>query len=367
MKAYKFKIKASKSVELIFEQTLDLCRELYNAALQERRDAWKLNRISVNYHSQSAQLPDIKMSRPEFNSIYSQILQDVLRKVSKSFDSFFRRIKNRGTPGFPRFKGRRFFRSFTYPQSGFALTGNNLTLSKMGSVRIRLSRTMQGKVKTCTIKKEISGWFVVFVVENTPDVLPTTNQQVGIDIGIESFATLSDGTQIDNGKYYESSQKELRRTQRSVARKKKGSNSRNKAALRLRKIHQRISNRRADFQHKISIHLVKSYDLIVIEKLNIKGMSKGILSKQIHDASWSSFFHMLRYKAENAGRKLVEVNPAYTSQDCSGCGNRVKKDLSVRVHNCSACGMSLHRDHNAALNILSLGLRELDLTKAAGL
>jgi putative transposase len=199
-----------------------------------------------------------------------------------------------------------------------------------------------------------------------PEALPKTGESVGMDVGISAFANLSDATQIDNWKYYEQSQKKLRVAQRSVSRKKKGSNCRRKAVLNLRKIHQKIKNQRADFQHKLSTLLVREYDLIAIEKLNILGLSKGILSKQVHDASWSSFFGMIRYKAENAGKELKEVNPNFTSQTCL-CGHREKKTLAVRWHNCLKCGLSIHRDILSAKIILSLGLSGKDLTKAVGL
>lgn len=356
MKAYKFKIKRpNKAIVQRFEQTLSLCRELYNAGLQERRDAWKLNRIGLSYFDQQNQLPEIKLIRDDLTQVYGQVLQDVLKRLDKTFKAFFGRVKRGEKAGYPRFKGQNRYDSFTYPQKGFWLDGNNLTLSKIGTIKLRLSRSMVGKVKTCTIKREVSGWFVIFTVETAKEILPKTDKQIGIDVGIENFATLSDGTQIENFKYFESSQKKLRVAQRSVARKKKGSNSRKKAVLKLRKIHQKIKNQRADFQHKLSTRLVKEFDLIAIEKLNIKGMSKGILSKQINDVGWNSFFNTLRYKAENAGKKLIEVNPNGTSQTCI-CGETVKKDLSVRVHQCLRCGYKNHRDIVSAQVILKLGL-----------
>jgi len=351
MKSYKFKIKASKRVQIKIEQTLDLCRELYNSAIQERRDAWKINKISINYHDQRGQLPQIKILRPEFKDIYSQILQDVLRRVSATFDGFFARVKRGEKAGFPRFKGENLYSSFCYAQTGFQLDGDKLILSKIGSVRIRQSRKMFGKIKTCIIKREVSGWFAIFTVEDEPEKLPKTNKQIGVDAGIEYFLTLSDGTQIENFKYLEKAQKQLRRAQRKVARRVKGSNSRRKAVLKLRKIHQKVKNQRNDFSHKVSTLLVKNFDLIAIEKLNILGMSRGFLSKQIHDAAWNSFFQKLIYKAEYAGRQLIKVNPNGTSQVCI-CGTPVKKDLSVRIHLCDHCGLSEHRDIVSAKVIL---------------
>jgi len=314
MQAYKYKVRTpNKQVVTKLENHLVTCCQLYNAALQERRDAYKLNHISLNYFDQANQLSDIKEIRDDLNNVHSQVLQDVLKRIDKTFKAFFARIKRKEKAGFPRFKSVKKFDSFCFPQSGFKLVGDKLTLSKIGSVRLRLSRPIEGKTKTCTIKREVSGWFVVFTVENEIKPLPKTKRSVGLDVGIESFVTLSDGTQIENFKYYESTQKHLRKAQRKVSRRKKGSNSRRKAVVILRKIHEKIYSQRNDFQHKVSTHLINQYDLIAIEKLSILGMSRGILSKQVNDVSWSSLFQKLKYKAENADKTLIEVNPAYTS------------------------------------------------------
>jgi len=354
--SYKFRIsQPSKTVQERLEQTLHLCKDLYNAALQERRDAWKLIRINITRFDQDRQLPEIKQTNPEYKDVHSQVLQDVLKRLDKSFQSFFRRVKQGVKAGFPRFKGKNWFDSFCYAQSGFSLSGNKLKLSKIGTVKLKLSRQIIGKVKTCQIKREIGKWFVIFTVETLPEPLEKTGESVGLDVGISSFLALSDGTQIDNFKYYEKSQKKLRVAQRSVARRRKG-NRRRKAVNQLRKIHQKIKNQRNDFQHKVSTYLVKTYDFIAIEKLNLLGLSRGILAKQMNDVAIGNFFNMLRFKAENAGRQVVEVPCAYTSQDCSGCGNRVKKDLSVRIHYCLVCNLKIDRDENAAINILNIGL-----------
>lgn len=371
MKAYKFKIKRpSKAIVAKFEQHLLLCRELYNSALRERIDAYKINNISITYQDQQNQLPEIKEVRKDLNLVYSQVLQDALKRLDKTFKSFFSRVKKgERRVGFPRFKGKNRYDSFTFPQANgcFRLDGNNLYLSKIGKVKIHLSQNIIGKVKTCTIKREVSGWFVIFTVETEKQPLEKTGQAVGIDAGIENFMTLSNGEQIENFKYFESSQKELRGKQRSVSRKKKGSKSRKDAVIQLRKIHTKIKNQRNDFAHKVSTRLVKDFDVIAIEDLNIKGMSKGILSKQIHDVAWNSFFQKLKYKAENAGKSVIEVNPNGTSQTCI-CGAKVKKDLSVRHHTCLKCGYSNHRDIVSSQVILQrAGLTRLAQTKAVGL
>lgn len=302
MKAFRFKIrKPSKAIVAKFEQTLDCCRELYNAGLQERKEAYQLNRISISYQDQQNQLPEIKEVREDLSYVYSQVLQDALKRLDKTFKAFFSRVKKGDKKaGFPRFKGQNRYDSFTFPQANgcFRLAGNILYLSKIGKVKIHLSRNILGKVKTCTIKKEVSGWFVIFTVETAQELLPKTGVCVGIDVGIENFITLSNGEQIKNFKYFESSQKKLRVAQRSISRKKKGSASRKKVVIKLKKIHQKIKNQRNDFAHKVSTRLVKDFDVIAIEKLNILGMSKGFLSKQIHDVAWNNFFQKLKYKAE---------------------------------------------------------------------
>ena len=353
-KSFKFRIsKPAQIVRERLEQTLYHCRFLYNASLQERRDAYKINHISLNYQAQQNQLPAIKVTNPEYKEIHSQVLQNVLKRVERAFDGFFRRLKAKQPAGFPRFKGQDGYDSFCYPQSGFSLTGDKLTLSKIGKVKIKLSRAVVGKVKTCTIKKEIDKWFVIFTVETAIEPLPRTGESVGLDMGISAFLTLSDGTQIDNWKYYESSQKKLRIAQRRLARRKKGSHRRRQAALLLKKTHRKIKRQRNDWQHKISTYLVKNYDLLAIEKLNVLGLSRGILSKQVNDVAWSAFLDKLRYKVANTDKQLIEVAPHFTSQDCSSCGNRVKKDLSVRIHHCLLCNLKIDRDFNAAINILN--------------
>ncbi len=365
-KAFRFRIcEPSKIVQANLEQTLNLCRDLYNSALQEHRDAYKLNRISLNYYDQANQLKEIKQTNSEYKEVHSQILQDVLKRIDKTFKAFYNRAK-KGQAGFPRFKSQSRFDSFCFPQSGFSLTGNKLILSKIGTVKLKLSRQIVGKVKTLTIKRECGKWFAVFTVETKVEILPETNKTVGLDVGIENFVTLSDGTQIDNWKYFESSKKQLRKAQRKVSRRKKFSNRWRKAVKQVKKIHAHIKNQRNDFQHKLSTYLVREFQIIVCEDLNIKGMSRGILSKQIHDVGWSSFFQKIEYKVANTDRRLIKVNPNFTSQTCL-CGARKKKTLAVRWHNCLKCGLSIHRDILSAKIILSLGLSGKDLTKAVGL
>lgn len=361
-KSFKFRIcEPSKTVQNAFEQTLYLCKDLYNACLQERRDAYELNSVSLNYYTQAAQLSEIKVTNNEYKNIHSQVLQNVIKRVDLAFQAFFQRVK-KGKAGFPRFKSISRYDSFTFPQSGFCLSGNKLTLSKIGTVKIKLSRDVIGKVKTCTIKREIDKWFVIFVVETAIEPLPKTGQSIGLDAGITNFLTLSDGTEIENNRFYQSTQKQLRIAQRSVSRKKKGGNNRKKAVLKLRKIHQKIRNQRNDYQHKISTYLVQNYDLIVIEKLNLAGMVRSNLGKSLSDVAIGIFYNLLNYKAVNADKRVVEVPAHFTSQTCYECGHCEKDNRKTQANFvCLKCHHSNNADINAAKNILSAGLAELGL------
>jgi len=353
VKAYKYKLKTNPKFVAACSATLDVCRELYNAALQERRDAYQINRLSINYHAQAVQLPQIKQVRRDVGEVHSQVLQDTLRRVDKTFDAFFRRCQNGETPGYPRFKPASRYDSFTYPQSGFRLEGDKLHLSKIGSCRVRLSRPIEGTIKTCSIKRDVDGWYVVFAVEeNQCRFFPLSGETVGVDVGIENFATLSTGEAVENPEFLRESEAELKTAQRKVSRRKKGSKRRGKAVKLLQKKHQKIRRQRGDFHHKTAFKVVREFDAIAVEDLNIKGMVKNHhLAKSISDAGWSQFILILTSKAESAGRVVIKVNPSYTSQDCSRCGHRNRITLATRIYRCSRCDLVIHRDRNGALNV----------------
>jgi putative transposase len=280
-------------------------------------------------------------------SVHSQVLQNVAVRVDLAFKAFFRRVKAGEQPGYPRFKGRDGYDSFTYPQSGWTITEDHVKLFKVGNVKAKLHRSPPDKIKTCTIRRQNGKWYVCFVceVEDLPP-LPQTGKSIGIDVGLEKFAAFSDGTFVENPRFFRKEEKALAKAQR-----------RGKAVAR---IHERVKNRRHNFVHQLSRKLVKENDVLVVEKLNTKGMlSNHCLAKSISDASWTQFRAILTTKAESAGRIIMAVNPSYTSQDCSGCGNRAKKPLKERWHFCPNCGLSLDRDTNAAINIMRLGLQSL--------
>ena len=382
MKSFKYRLYPTGKQARTLQWTLDRTRELYNAALQERRDAYRMAHKSITYYDQSVQLPEIKAIREEYKDIHSQVLQDVLRKVDKAFKAFFARCKRGDTPGFPRFQGRDRYNSFTYPQAGFSLTQDSrVCLSKIGSIKVKLHRELQGTIKTCTIKREGTCWYVVFACEVEAAPLPVSHESVGIDLGLLHFATLSTGETIERGfpkpscpRYFRKGEKKREKLQQALSKKKRGSHRRQKAVQSVAKAHRKVRNQRADFLHKESRMLVNQYGVIVFEELQPANMSrrakpkqdengtylpngasaKSGLNKSIQDAGWGQFVGYCIYKAENAGRTVVQVNPRYTSQVCSGCGTIRKKTLEERWHSCE-CGTELDRDHNAALNILRLG------------
>jgi len=336
--------------ELLDVQLGEACR-LYNAALQERRDAWK-QQISINYYAQANQLKEIRAAGDLGLANFS-CCQDILRRVHKTYEAFFRRVKHGEKAGHPRFKSRRRFDSITFPSygDGIKLNDNMLRIQGVGQVEVRLHRPISGKIKTVTIKRECGKWYACFSAECEPKPLPANTKEIGIDVGLESFATLSDGKSVPNPRWYQKAEAKLRRAQRKVARRKKGSHRRRKAVRLLQKIHQRIKNQRNEFQHKFTFWLVQNFGTIAVEDLNVKGLASGMLAKSVHNVAWASFFSKLAYKAENAGRTLKAVNPHGTSQTCT-CGAAVWKELSDREHVCTACGLIAPRDVVSAQVIL---------------
>jgi putative transposase len=365
-KAFLYRAKISKQTETNCNQWLELCRQVYNLALEQRRLIYKQRKKSVSSVFQMAQLPELKEGFPEYKMVGSQCLQDVIQRLDRAFQRFFQRIKNgHCNIGLPRFKSFNRYDSFTLKQTGWRLEGRYLTIRNIGRFKLFLSRPIEGQIKTVTIRRASSGkWFVAFACEDVPKKsFPEVSASIGIDVGLKSFATDSDGRQIQNPMYLRQSLKLLRRRQRFLSRKKKGSERRKDARILVAKTHEKVSNQRKDFLHKLANFYIKSYQTIFLEDLNIRGMVRNKhLSRSISDSSWGMFFNLLSYKAEEAGRMVVKVLPNGTSQICSGCGEKVPKSLAVRIHCCPFCGLVIDRDHNAALNILALGQRVQALT-----
>jgi putative transposase len=357
-KSFKYRLRPTKKQANLLQQTLDECRWLYNQCLEQRILAYDEIGETLTLVDQHALLPLMKEERKSLETVHSQVLQNVIKRLDLGFQAFFRRIKGGEKPGFPRFRGYHRYQSFCYPQSGFAMDGNHLKLSKIGKLRLVLHRSLEGNIKTCTISKNAVGeWYVSFSCEIVAKRLFVKENVIALDVGLESFATLSNGTMISNPRFLKKSEKSLAKAQRKKELLAKGTLKRKKQAKVVSKIHNKIQNQREDFCHKESRKLINEYQTICIEDLNIINMvQESYLAKSILDVSWNRFRSYLVYKAEEAGRQLILVDPAYTSQTCSQCGDLRKKELHEREHHCMQCGYKAHRDLNASLNILALGL-----------
>jgi putative transposase len=299
----------------------------------------------------------MKQAFPEYRELGSQLLQNVIQRLDRAYQGFFRRVKNgNGKAGFPRFKAKNRYDSFTLTQHGWKLEGKYLTIRKLGRFKLRLSRPIEGAIKTVTIRRASTGkWFATFSCDDVPlKPLPPTGKVVGIDVGLESFLTTSDGMKIGNPRFFKRSSNILTMRQQQLSKRIKGSHRRAKARILVAKAHEKIYNQRRDFHFKVANQLISYYDTICIEEMPSWNSTKT-LNRSMRDAAWFGFFDVLRWKAEEAARTIIEVPARDTSQLCSRCGARVPKDLSVRIHSCPSCRLSIDRDLNAALNILRLG------------
>lgn len=360
IRAYKYRFYPNQKQSELLENTLGLCRRLYNAALQQRIYAHR-NGKTLHYTNQQNELPTLKRGMEAYQSVHSLVLQDTLHRLDRAFKAFFNRANRKRREekikaGFPRFKSRRRFNSFTYTQSGSKLLANgHIYLSKIGRLRVFRHREPRGKVKTITVKRDrVGDWFVVVVTE-MPDIHPRkVNTAIGIDLGLKNLVTVSSGETVDPPRLLRRSENRIKRAQRNLSRRMKGSRNREKARIRLAKLHRKVSRQRDDFLHKTSAWLVRMADLLVFENLNITEMVKNhALAKSIGDASWGKLVQYTSYKAANAGKMVELVDPRGTTQKCSRCGTTVRKSLSERVHQCPTCGLLLDRDLNAARNILN--------------
>lgn len=319
-----------------------------------------------NRFSQQATLTQLKKDRPWYKSIHSQVLQEVPKKVELAFDRWLKGDVNGKRSGKPRFKAKGQYKTFTYPQFKKEHFANDkITLSKIGTVKVIVHRQIPDgfDIKTVSITKKSDGYYVTLSLEDktVPTIKPDfdINNIVGIDVALIDFIVTSDDERISAPKFLRKAERKLKSAQRRISRRKKGSNRRKKAIVELGKQHKKVADTRKDFHFKIANTLLKKYDVIAVEKLNIKGLAKIRLAKSINDAGWGQFISILSNKAENAGLKVVAINTNGTSQECSSCGTKVKKPLSQRMHNCANCKVSLCRDLNASLNIKARGTHAL--------
>ncbi|QBY09409.1 transposase [Deinococcus metallilatus] len=363
LKAFKYRLYPTKAQESALDTTLILCQRLYNGMLEERRGAYKKAGKSLTAYDQMKSLPEVKAALPEYAGVNAQVLQDVAKRLDKSFKGFFRRIKAGQKAGYPRFRGRDRYDSFTYPQpsqNSVIGDGKHVYLPKIGNVRIRLHRPCAGKLKTLAVKREGREWYVVLTCEvPRAEPLPATGSEVGIDVGTTWFYTTSDGEFCENHRFFQRSSRKLRVAQRSLARKpNKRSNRRKKAKERVAKLCRKTARSRLQLHHEEAKKLITNHDLICHEDLNVKGMAQGNLSKQIHDVGWGQFFQILSSKAAEAGRRVIAVDPRFTSQRCRICGHTEKGNRASQANfRCLSCGHSENADVNAAKNILAQGLR----------
>ena len=376
-KTFQFKLRPNQAFIEACEKTLDKCRFLWNCSLEHRISHYKQTLAltckgeSVSFYEQSRQLTEAKKELPDILDCNRNIQTDVLKRLDLAFDAFFRRLKEGDKKaGFPRFKGKDRYNTFSQqidPRHKSPLQGDKLYVPGVGTCRVRLSRPIEGTVKQLRISRRASGWYVCLVCEmDKPAPLPKTGLSVGIDAGITDFATLSNGEAIPNPRPLKKASAKLKLAQQRLSRKTRGSANRRRARRVVALKHERVADCRNDFHHKVSRDLVNRFDSIFVEALNIKGMVQNHhLAKAINDVAWGNFFNITKAKAENAGRTFEKVNPAYTSQDCSGCGQRQKMPLAVRIYECGKCHLKIHRDHNAALNILGRGspLKPVELPK----
>jgi len=357
IKTYKYRLYPNYKQRLVMQKTLDICRELFNLCLEQRKMQ------HIHEFEQSRQLTQLKKIFPEYTQVCDGVLRVVLSQLEHAFQSFFRRVKRGQKSGYPRFKSENRFSSFCFPThldkgGSFRLSGEYLQLTKIGNVKVRLHRKIPNDARfiCCTVLKKNGNWYACFDIECATTTYLKSDLQVGIDVGIINFITFSDRSiSIPNPRFYENSQKQRAKLQRKVARKVKGSNRRKKAKLFVSKFEEHIANKRRDFLHKLSQTLVNKYGIIVVEDLNVAGMIRSNLAKYISDCSWSSFFGMLDYKAEWAGNRQIQRVPArYTSQKCSECGFISAENRKTQSEfKCLSCEFCCDADLNASKNILS--------------
>jgi putative transposase len=366
LKAFTYRLYPTRAQLDGLETHLRLTRELYNAALEERREAYRKAGKSVSVYEQMRALPEVKEGRPEYKQVHAHVLQGVVQKLDRSFQHFFRRVKQGETPGYPRFKGRDGWNSFAFKQvwdtpgnrwfgPGKPLENSRIRVPYIGDLKIKWHRPLEGKPKTLTIKREIDEWFAVYTCEVEAQPLEPTGSVIGVDLGTNpNFLITSDGEFVPAPRHYVRAQAKLRRGQRAVVRKKRNANGQRKARRRVAKLHRKTARQRKDFHHKAARVLIVKHDTIYYEDLNVIGLARSRTAKGVLDSGWARFLNILSLKAASAGRRVAGVNPAYTSQDCSSCKHRQKVPIG-KPYICAACGLEINRDVNAALNILRLG------------
>jgi putative transposase len=356
MLTYRYRLLPTKPQHRALEAILECQRQLYNAALEERIDAYRKAKVTRTYFDQTKALTEWRQDDREAATLPVSMQRATLKRLDEAYKAFFRRLRSGGAAGFPRFRGKGWFDSFGFRAfSGISMQAGRLRFKGMpGALRVHMHRVMppEAVIKSCVFRRDVKGWTVGLAVELPTPSLREGKRAVGVDLGITTFAALSDGAMVPSLKAARRAERHLRIAQRALARKKRGFRGRSKARIEVRRCHAATVRRRANHLHQASARLVRDYDTIAIEALQVKALARSSLAKDVHDASWAKFVSFLRYKAAKAGTRLIEVDPRNTTQDCSGCGARVPKELGDRQHECPLCGLSIDRDLNAARNIL---------------
>lgn len=366
IRAFKFRLYPNVNQQRELAIMLETHRRLYNECLDYRKLAYEVYGASITFKDQRIWWARTWRDHPYYKRLNSNSADETIKRLDLAFQAFFRRIEAGQKPGYPRFKGRDRFDTIcfgTYP-NGIKLIDDRVRLQHIGAVKVKLHRLLRGKIKTASLKCEAGKWFVIFTADIGPCLLkPSTNPEVGIDVGLKSFLTTDTGEHVENPRYLKTTLPELRRTSRSLARKVRGSKSRRKARKCVAKVHAKVANQRRDHRHKVAFDLVSRFGFIAAERLDVLGLieknsdepKSRRLTRPIQDVAWGGFLNTLRYKAESAGVAFVEVEPRGTTQLCSSCGAVVPKDLRERMHRCPHCGLVLDRDVNAARVILARG------------
>jgi putative transposase len=391
-RSFKFLLGPSGGQASALTQCLEDHRQLYNAALEHRRTAYRKAGVTVRYGDQSAELKEIRKADPDGQGRWSAgSQQQTLRRLDKAFTAFFRRGKTGRTPGFPRFKGKGRFDTVEWPATKNGATWDSqpherqtrVYLLGIGHVRVHQHRSIKGAVKTISVKREGSRWYVIMSCDDVPaQPLPATGSVVGLDMGVVSLVTTSDGDHLTNPRHLAASADRLAGAQQNLARKRRGSKRRRKALARLAALHSKVRRQRLDHAHKAALTIVRAYDIIVHEDLRVANMTRSAsgtikqpgrnvaaksgLNRSILDAGWGVFLTILAHKAESAGRELIAVNPASTSRTCARCGHSAQDNRVTQADfACTACGHTAHADENAAVNILRAGLALRESAEAA--
>ncbi len=355
VRTYKFRLYPTRQVACVMEQTLNSCRFLYNAELEYEQQIYFCERRYLNSRELNSLIPDWKVINPDLRLVHSQVLQNVSDRLAKTFIKFF---EGEGKVGFPRFKSRDAYNSFTFPQSGFKVEGDELSLSKICVIYVKAHRNMKGRIKTLTVKKTYTNkWFACFTVIREKKVKKRQVREcLGIDLGLNYLYADSEGNMVCNPRWFRRSEEKLALAQKRHAKKQKGSNNQKRARLKIARVHELIVNQRNDFLHKESRRIADRYGYVAVEKLSIKNMVRNkYLSKSICDASWNKFLGFLAYKVEETGCQIIGIEAGNTSQYCI-CGHKVRKTLPTRIHKCGRCGKEVDRDLMSALLIRTLAL-----------